>query len=218
MLDVIGAGLPRTGTLTLKAALERLGFGPCYHMFDHLELIDRWLPEPPRDLEGWARVFEGYRSVADWPAGFFWQPLADAFPAARVVLTVRDVDRWYVSFQGMLRARHASMTDGPFERSFLRLTPLLETMARTTFGAVEPFPDWLPGREQAAAAFHRHIARVVASLPADRLLVFDVREGWGPLCAFLGTPVPVGEPFPRLNDLDALEQRLGRLNARGGEG
>ncbi|SDM68684.1 sulfotransferase family protein [Nonomuraea jiangxiensis] len=217
MLEVIGAGLPRTGTLSLKAALERLGFGPCHHMyelFDHAELVERWLPAVPDGPAGWERVFAGYRSAVDWPASFFWRPLAEAFPRAKVVLTVRDPGRWYASFRAMVSRRAASIAAGGLSRDpLLGLHPLLRRMARETFGETRPFPDWTPGREQAIAAFERHAATVRRSLPADRLLVFDVRRGWEPLCGFLGVAPPPGEPFPLLNDRETTMRRLDGLSA-----
>lgn len=215
MLAVIGAGLPRTGTLSLKAALERLGFGPCYHMFEifeHLDLIDRWLPAVPTTRAGWERVFAGYRSALDWPASFFWRELAAVFPEAKVVLTVRDPDRWYASLRTMvkLRVEATAADDSSFETRFARLRPLLMRAIRETFEDARPFPDWVPGQEQAVRAFHRHNAAVRDSLPAARLLVFDVRQGWEPLCAFLGVAAP-DEPFPRLNDIEALKRTFAGL-------
>ncbi|GLW09159.1 sulfotransferase family protein [Microtetraspora sp. NBRC 13810] len=221
MIEVIGAGLPRTGTLSLKAALERLGFGPCYHMFeiyDHLELIDRWLPAVPDTPAGWERVFAGYRSTLDWPASFFWREQAAAFPRAKVVLTVRDPAGWCTSFHNMISLRAEPMPpDAPaaavsFQASFARIQPLLGRIVRATFGEDLRFPDELPSEEQAARAFDRHVATVRQSLPADRLLVFDVREGWEPLCAFLDVDVPAGEPFPRLNDIEATKRRFEQFN------
>ncbi|MFG2072420.1 sulfotransferase family protein [Nonomuraea maritima] len=212
MIEVIGAGLPRTGTLSLKAALERLGFGPCFHMEelrDHPELVDRWLPDTPATREGWERVFAGYRSCADWPASFFWSPLAEAFPEAKVILTVRDPRSWYDSFRAMTRLRVATMAavapspeELAFRTRFARIQPLLRRIAGETF-CVGGFPYRMPSRKQATAAFERHAQAVADALPPDRLLVFDVREGWGPLCAFLGVAVPSAEPFPRLNELKA---------------
>jgi len=101
MLKVIGAGLPRTGTTSMKAALERLGFGPCYHMFEiftNPDHADRWLPIASGAKVDWARVFDGYQSTQDWPASHFWRELAVAYPEAKVVLTIRDPHAWYPSF------------------------------------------------------------------------------------------------------------------------
>ncbi|MGW3349095.1 sulfotransferase family protein [Nonomuraea rubra] len=218
---MIGAGLPRTGTLSLKAALERLGYGRCHHMFelfDHPELIGRWLPAVPGDRAGWERVLAGYRSAVDWPVSFYWRELAEAFPEAKVVLTVRDPARWYASFRAMVGRRAAAITaaarggDDAFEEAFAPLLPLLRHMACATFDGVRPGPDWVPDEAEAVAGFARHAAAVQEGVPDGRLLVFDVREGWGPLCAFLGVGVP-REPFPRLNDADALQHKIDSLKA-----
>jgi Sulfotransferase domain len=225
MLKVIGAGLPRTGTLSLKMALERLGFGPCYHMFEifeHLELIDRWLPGIPDTPAGWERVFAGYRSTVDWPASFFWRQQAEAFPQAKVVLTVRDPARWYASFRELIKLRaasaeadHASEAALSFQAEFARLQPLLKHIVHATFGEDLDFPARLPSQEQAVAAFHRHVAAVREAMSPDRLLVFDVRQGWAPLCDFLGVAAPAGEPFPRLNDIEAVKRKLEELGRAG---
>lgn len=223
MLEVIGAGLPRTGTLSLKTALERLGYGPCYHMHEiiqHLGLIDRWLPTPPGDRAGWERVFAGYRSTTDWPASFFWRELAAAFPEAKVVLTVRDPAAWYASFRALISLRTEAATaddlsphDRAFEADFARLVPLFMRMAHETFDGVKQTANWTPDEPDAVRGFERHAAAVRDSLPAGRLLVFDVRAGWGPLCDFLGV-APPDEPFPRLNDIEDFRRRLeGRSGA-----
>ncbi|MFC6365685.1 sulfotransferase family protein [Nonomuraea thailandensis] len=219
---MIGAGLPRTGTLSLKAALERLGFGRCHHMFelfDHPELIGRWLPAAPADRAGWERVLAGYRSAIDWPVSFYWRELAAVFPEAKVVLTVRDPARWYASFRAMVGRRAAAIAAArgggdAFEEAFAPLLPLLRHIACATFDGVRPGPDWVPDEARAVAGFARHAAAVQEGLPAERLLVFDVCQGWGPLCAFLGVRPP-REPFPRLNDGDAVRHKLDSLRTAG---
>lgn len=218
MLEVVGAGLPRTGTLSLKVALERLGFGPCHHMFEifaHLDLIERWLPAVPESRSGWERVFAGYRSTVDWPASHFWRELAAAFPRSKVILTVRDPSGWYASLRALVDVRTEAMTADPagsFQARFARLQPLLRRIVYDTFEDVRPFPYWVPDEERAVADFHRHSAAVRDGLPADRLLVFDVRQGWEPLCAFLGVAVPA-EPFPRTNDVEAIRGTFAGLRA-----
>ncbi len=226
MLKVIGAGLPRTGTTSMKAALERLGFGPCYHMFEvftHPEFADRWLPLATQPQVDWDQLFDGYQSTQDWPASHFWCELADAYPEAKVVLTVRDPHRWYPSLRTLLQrgaamAEHgASTPDSPtggMPPAIDRMRPLLTKIGQHYFG-----PDFAVGQELddedvAVAAFERHTTTLRESLPADRLLVFDVRQGWDPLCAFLGVPVPE-EPFPHLNDSDWMGKAFQHLHATG---
>ncbi|MBO2453050.1 sulfotransferase family protein [Actinomadura barringtoniae] len=223
MVTVIGAGLPRTGTTSMKAALDRLGFGPCHHMFEiiaHPEQVDRWLPLAYGKPVDWDAVLAGYNATHDWPSGFFWRELAGAYPEAKVVLTVRDPDRWAISFKTLMRNGAAAVDpDGvpenaaPMFRGMQRMRPLLDRMRNETFdlesGRAEDMPDAV-----AVAGYQRHIERVRAGLPPERLLVFDVREGWEPLCGFLGVDVP-DEPFPHLNDTDFLKQAMADMAAGG---
>ncbi len=225
MLRVIGAGLPRTGTTSTKVALERLGLGPCYHMFEiltHPEHVDRWLPATEGGIEDWDQVLAGYRSTQDWPASHFWRELAAAYPDAKVVLTVRDPHTWFPSMRMLMTGPPApgsvDTQDLPEAvRNALagmqRLRPVLEMIGRSCFG-----PDWHFGQDMtderlAVEAFERHVATVQETVPAERLLVFDVREGWQPLCSFLGVPVPE-EPFPHLNEGQSMREAFGRI-ARG---
>jgi sulfotransferase family protein len=225
MLKVIGAGLPRTGTTSLKAALERLGFGPCYHMFEilaHPDHVDRWLPFATGMPMDWNRVFDGYQSSQDWPASHFWREQADAYPHAKVILTVRDPHRWYASFQNLIsNAPGQNPADNvpdaihPVIDAMTRLRPVIARIGQSTFGG-----DWrsgpdLPDEEQAVQVFRRHVTTVRESLPADRLLIFDVREGWQPLCRFLNVEPPTGEPFPHLNDSEAMQTMFDQLMTEG---
>ncbi|WP_259401072.1 sulfotransferase family protein [Microbispora sp. H13382] len=225
MLEVIGAGLPRTGTTSTKAALERLGFGPCYHTFEvmlHPELAERWLPVRSGGPADWDVVFEGFRSCVDWPAGFFWRELAQSYPDAKVVLTVRDPRSWYASFRvlGSLSSRGPMREDAvpeavrPVVAALTSLRPLFERISRSVF-AEEWRPGHTPDEERAVEAYHRHVAEVRAALPAERLLVFDVREGWGPLCAFLGVTAPPGGPFPHLNDAASIRGMFELMHTEG---
>jgi hypothetical protein len=217
MLKVIGAGLPRTGTTSTKAALEQLGFGPCYHMFEiftHPDFAERWMKDqPPVD---WEYIFAGYRSTQDWPASHFWRELAAAYPDAKVILTVRDPHAWLASFSALMRRGQAMQQGGgemaeppPIER----MRPMLTVIGQYHFG-----PDWEVGTDlsdvDGVAAFQRHTEAVSAGVPADRLLIFDVREGWQPLCEFLGVPVP-DEPFPHLNDNDWIQRAFEHLREHG---
>ncbi len=195
-LKVIGAGMGRTGTLTLKFALERLGFGPCYHMtevFAHLEHVKLWRRAADGEAIDWDEVFDGYAATVDWPSSYFYAELAERYPDAKVILSLRDPERWYDSisqtiFKTMEMAGLDTMADIPIEHP-MRFGGIIVT--QKTFGA-----DF--SRENAIAAFERHNAEVQRRIPPERLLVFDAKQGWEPLCAFLGVPVPE-EPFPRKN-------------------
>ena len=226
MLKVIGAGFPRTGTSSMKAALERLGFGPCYHMFEILskpEQADRWAPVASGESLDWDRVFDGYQSAQDWPASGFWREQAAAYPDAKVILTVRDPKRWYASMQNLLangprRAQSMDPAELPPAAATVfaamgKMDPVMTKIGEDAFGQGWTPAQGLPDEEFAIEAFHRHVATVEASLPASRLLVFDVRQGWEPLCEFLDVEVPADEPFPHLNDSDSMQRMLAGLMA-----
>ncbi|GLU48426.1 sulfotransferase family protein [Nocardiopsis ansamitocini] len=223
MLKVIGAGFPRTGTSSMKAALDRLGFGPCHHMYTIMavpELGERWAWVARADAAGrrdtidWNAVFAGFSSEVDWPASFYWRELAAAFPEAKVLLTVREPHGWYASARNTVFSdRTSSLTSGvsPSLEGMKHVRPALELMCRAYFGTeLTEIPD----EETAIAAFERHNAQVRAAIPADRLLVYELGRGWEPLCRFLGVELPVDEPFPHLNDTESM-QRMMRRVARG---
>jgi hypothetical protein len=203
-MDVIGAGFGRTGTLSLKIALDRLGHGPCLHM---LPLLD----EPERatlfhraaegDRTSLGKALEGYRSTVDWPGTYFWRELAGRHPAAKVVLTVRDPQRWYDSAHATIFQAASSAPESGDDSVTAGLGMLRAIVWQGTFGG--RFAD----REHAVRVFTEHNAAVRREIPADRLLEFDVAQGWQPLCDFLGVPVP-DEPFPWVNDSATFQARI----------
>lgn len=192
MLDVIGAGFGRTGTLTLKSALERLGFGPCEHMkvilgdHERTALWRRAVAGGPMD---WDAFFAGYRASVDFPGACFWRELADHFQRARVILTVRDPEDWYASTRNTIYAID-SLPPSPALADGRALAQ--EAIWDGVFGG--RFED----RDHAIEVFNEHNAEVRRTIAPDRLLEFDVAEGWPPLCAFLDVPVP-DVPFPHHN-------------------
>ena len=206
-LRVIGAGFGRTGTLSLKAALEQLGYDPCYHMAEVVGVrpgvneghVDAWhdFVCGARAMD-WERLFAAYQACVDFPACVYYRELMEAFPDAPVVLSVREPSAWYESFAALVAIargiRDATREDPRMRRWGVFMTVIEERC----FGAS-------PDRAASIAAFERHNALVRATVPASRLLVFEVREGWGPLCAFLGRPRPEG-PFPHLNERELLAQ------------
>ncbi|MEO3431234.1 sulfotransferase family protein [Pelagibius sp. CAU 1746] len=204
-LSVIGAGFGRTGTLSLKGALEQLGFGPCHHMaevFAHPEQIPAWKQATAGAAVDWDELLAGYRATVDWPSAYFWRELAAAYPEAKVLLSTRDVDSWYASFSNTilkLIAAKDEITVPPVRAALEMGAPLVSTKV---------FGDRADDPEHAKAVFRAHEAEVRRTIPAERLLVFDVREGWAPLCAFLAVPVPDG-PFPRLNDAEQFKALTG---------
>ena len=219
-LKVIGAGLGRTGTLSLHAALERLGFAPCEHMtncFAHPERFALWLEAARRKRAGepidWRPLFAGYRATVDWPGAYFWRELVAAHPGAKVILTVRDPERWYDSAHATIYAATHARNATPAARLLYRLVAWANPEAGRGFRTVkETVWDGTMGgrfenREEAIRIFEEHNRAVMAMVPAERLLVFDVKEGWEPLCTFLGVPVPAGEAFPHVNDAADFNRR-----------
>lgn len=195
-LEVIGSGFGRTGTKSLKAALERLGFGPCHHMHEIVEnpgQVAHWQRLAAGGTVDWNEVFAGYKSQVDWPGAHVWRELAAAFPGAKVIHTVRPEENWWASFNktiGKLMARYRSLPIPPHISDML--TAWNDLAGKVTFNGV------LDDKDNAIAAFRRRTQDVREALPRDRLLVFDVAEGWVPLCGFLGVAVP-DEPFPHHN-------------------
>jgi hypothetical protein len=219
-LAVIGAGLGRTGTLSLHAALERLGFAPCEHMtncFAHPERFALWLDAARRKRAGepidWRPLFTGYRATVDWPGAFFWRELTAAHPEAKVILTVRDPERWYDSARATIYAATQERGATPAARLLYGLIARANPRAGQGFRTVKEtvWDGTMAGRfEDRATAiriFEEHNREVIAAIPPERLLVFDVKEGWQPLCAFLDFPVPAGEPFPHVNDTADFSRR-----------
>ena len=203
-MKLIGAGFGRSGTMSIKAALEQLGYGPCYHMkitlkrYHHMRFFMRaWKGKKVN----WKRFFSRYNAAVDWPTCSFYKDLMIEYPDAKILLNVRDPEEWYRS--------------------------MLETIY-----AIQPaFPFWFPGivrrmhdeiiwggnlqgkfedREKAVAVYMEWIEEVKRTVPAEMLLVYNVKEGWKPLCDFLGVPVPEGKAFPHINERKSFK-RLIRL-------
>jgi hypothetical protein len=206
-MRVIGVGFGRTGTASLKIALERLGAGPCYHMFEVVDSPGRargWLAAARGEPTAWDDVLAGYQSTVDWPGAAFWRELLDAYPEAVAILTVRDPQRWYDSMERTI-FRGGPRWQSPLARKALRLVFAANRDMRdfvdmvTAVVAEREFGGRTGDRDHAIDVYERRVADVRATVPPDRLLVFEVAEGWPPLCAFLGVPVP-DEPFPHVND------------------
>jgi Sulfotransferase domain len=218
VLNVISVGLGRTGTGSLKVALEKLGFAPCYHLPDVIrdpERIAQWARVTSGDRADWDAIFSGYRATAFWPAAAFWREIVDHYPRARVILTVRDADGWYESarntiFRTPVRARtrvgRLSLYMDTITNPALR--PMRGMMRDAVWNRI--FPGGVADRDHAVAGFERHNREVRLALPPERLLVYDIADGWVPLCAFLGLPVPA-LPFPRANDTAAFLRANGTV-------
>jgi hypothetical protein len=212
-MKVIGAGLPRTGTLSQKVGLEMLGLGPCYHMVNvlsDLDLVRDWRRALDGDVQ-WESIFEGFNATVDWPGSFFYRELVEAYPDAKVVLGVRDGERWARSMRetiwgflygdGVVRQlSSARAAVDPKWRGFIELVS--EMWQRSGLMRGEETTE-----ESMAAAMQDYHAEVQRTVPADRLLVWSVAEGWEPLCEFLEVPAPE-TPFPHLNDSKEFGDRM----------
>lgn len=212
-LKVIGAGYGRTGTGSLRDALELLGYSRCYHMFavtteepDHAAI---WEAATRGAEVDWDEIFgDKYQAACDWPPALFYKELLARYPEALVVLTVRDADSWYRSTLDTIYA----LVDTANIKWTRWLMPGLYANQRMirglwdkAYGERTRFLD----KDHALARYHAHNDEVKRVVPGDRLLVFDVREGWAPLCGFLGAPVP-DTPFPRSNERAAMQHILKR--------
>lgn len=214
MIRVIGAGLPRTGTLTQKLALEQLGFGPCYHWVNLIADLDEVaLWEAAMDGEAhWDEIFKGHESTVDWPGGYFYRELSEAYPEAKVLLSVREPESWERSFRETiwtmchgdslmpLLSKARAEVDPRWKR-YLALVDRMFWGEQGTFSAGHAEPSQLI--EQMLA----HNEAVERAVPAERLLVWEVGEGWEPLCRFLGVEAPA-EPLPHANDRETFLERV----------
>ncbi|HYC54048.1 MAG TPA: sulfotransferase [Candidatus Binatia bacterium] len=195
-LRVVGAGLGRTGTLSLKVALEQLLGGPCYHMAEvvaHPEHIGVWHQAALGNFPDWNTVFADYRAAVDWPVAAFWEPIAEAFPDAVIVHSIRDPDSWWESASSTIFPT-ARAAQGPWREM---LDALFDNHFTTD----------LHDRAACIAAYQRHNAHVLASADPKRLVEWTAKEGWAPLCKALGVPVPEA-PFPRVNTKEEFHERF----------
>jgi hypothetical protein len=236
-LEVIGAGFGRTGTQSLKAALEELGFDPCYHMselFVHPEHVELWGAAARGKSVDWNKILGGYRATTDWPACSFYEELMQSYPDAMVILTLRDPNRWYESTYNTVYLKRRIASSAVFRclqrlglRQFDANTFLsLVLRAGASVGLFRPgmgraawlndrliWEDTFGGnfedRQHAIEVFERHNEEVKRCVTAERLLVYEIKEGWGPLCEFLGVEEPE-KPFPHLNDTHTARKVIRR--------
>jgi hypothetical protein len=220
-VKVIGAGFGRTGTMSLKVALEELGFGPCYHMievFEHPEHVGFWEAAWRGEPVDWDGFLGRYEATVDWPACTFYEELLQRHPDAKVLLSVRDPERWYDSTRATIYEISKITAGSRLSRAIFAFVGLFvpgvfqigrmgnEIIWQGTFDG--KFED----RSYAIKVFKRHNEEVRRRVPRDRLLVYEVKEGWGPLCEFLGVEEP-DKPFPSLNDAAQMRRRIRSVRA-----
>lgn len=205
-LQVIGTGFGRTGTNSLRLALEQLGFAPCHHMFALREAPDElrfWQAAGRSEPVDWDAAFARYRAAVDWPSAKFWRETTAHFPDAKVIHTTRSPASWHASVTATILPAmqgYREMEPGPRRD---RLEMAWRLIVEQSFGGRMADP------EHAMAVFRAHDAEVRRTIPDSRLLVYEVREGWGPLCAFLGVPVP-DAAFPNTNSTEEFHNVVAR--------
>jgi hypothetical protein len=199
-LVVVGAGVGRTGTHSLKLALEQLLDAPCHHMVEILadpSQVPAWMDAIEGRPVDWSEMLARYRAIVDWPGGSFWPELSAAFPDALVLLSVRDPEGWY---------RSASDTIfSTFDNVPPEAVPWMEAVRKLMR---DRFSDRFDDPTAMMDAFVRHNDEVRAEVPARRLLEWTPSDGWEPICERLGLPVPA-EPFPVTNTTDEFRTMLG---------
>jgi len=209
-LRVVGAGLGRTGTGSLKLALERLLGAPCYHAYEltanHLDHVPHWHEAVRGNEPDWGYIFGDYAATVDWPGGAFWRELSEAYPDALILLSKREsTDAWF---------RSADQTIFEFTRrtgpdQVAKWTPEMQDWYRMTLEMFATRFVPAPFEEQATKqAYERHNAEVRAEAPEHRLLEWQPGDGWEPLCERLGVPVP-DEPFPHINPTETWRESMG---------
>lgn len=202
-LQVVGAGIGRTGTHSLKIALERLLGGPCYHMLEviaHPEYVQYWQDAIDGKPVDWDVVMDGYVAGVDWPVGAFWRELADAYPDALVLLSRRSsADAWWKSASRTIFEVSRAENAPPEMQGQMKMAQDMLEKRFTT--------NWIDETE-AKQAYEQHLQTVRSEVPAERLLEWQPGDGWEPICERLGVAVP-DEPFPHVNSTDEFRMMLG---------
>jgi hypothetical protein len=191
--------------MSLKVALEELGIGPCYHMievFEHREHVSLWEAAIRGEPLDWEKIFGSYQAAVDWPTAAFYNDLMKVYPHAKVLLTIRDPEKWYESTKNTLYPTGDAPEPSPIMRMATKLV-WEQTFDRN-------FED----RRYAIEVFKRHNEEVKKHVPPERLLVYEVKEGWKPLCEFLGVEIPEEKPFPHLNDTEAFKEMVQQRRAQ----
>lgn len=209
-MKIIGSGFGRTGTASMKQALQQLGFDPCYHMEDVLKNpsnIKLWHDVAMGQSKNWDKIFDGYQAAVDFPVCIFYKELMEKYPDAKVIHTTRNSERWY---------------DSTYETIY-KIQDVFPRWLTTIFRPLGQFNDMVEklvwsgifngnfeDRETTIKIFEDFTAEVKQTVPSERLLMFEVKQGWKPLCEFLGVPVP-NTPFPHVNDRKQLLNQMKKM-------
>jgi len=223
-IQVIGAGFGRTGTASFKKALEILGFNPCYHMIEAIKQQHgvQWkkFADNPKDLHILHSLLgeSGYLASCDFPSSPYWAEQLKLYPDAKVILTTRDAEKWYQSCCDTIFKMmpfHPLRPFGAILYNFFGFSsPGFMDMVNKTIREDSFHGDW--NKESVIKCYHDHNNNVIKTCPADKLLVFEVSEGWEPLCKFLNVPVPAADvPFPHVNDSQDFNNGMRRICSTG---
>jgi hypothetical protein len=194
-LEILGAGFGRTGTNSLKIALERLGFGPCYHMYEITKNpghISFWNAAASNSPVEWISFFKSYKATVDWPASAFVPQIYKAFKSSKVIITVRNPEEWYQSANNTIFHTMANWeaNENPETRDRMKMAKKI-ILDGVFWGKHD-------NKNHCIGIFNKHINEISNVVPKDNLLIFDVSEGWVPLCEFLKVEIP-NEAFPYTN-------------------
>ena len=209
-LKVIGAGFGRTGTNSLKLALEMLESQPCHHMLEVFPSENQinWFHDKAHGKSVvWEKVFENFGSAVDWPSSAYYQELAEYYPDSKVILSVRDPEKWYDSTKETIY-----FVSTAIPKWILILSPqkrqIYEMIQQTIWQGV--FDGKFEDRDYAIKVFNDHIKDVKSIIPEDRLLIHEAKEGWAPLCEFLGKSIP-DQPYPRVNEAKGFKKQISKI-------
>ena len=212
-LKVIGAGFGRTGTLSLKIALERLGFDKCYHMMEIPSVphhVEMWRAAAAGKAVNWETLFSGYQAAVDWPSCNFWQQQLKVFPDAKVILTRRDAEQWYDS---VMQTIWLSSEQGRVDLADTEQHGAVESHTRDRIKMVYEviwdgvFGMRMENKQHVVNCFERHNQEVINSVPRGKLLIIEPGDGWAPLCDFLKVDVPETD-YPRINSKEDFQKRF----------
>lgn len=201
-IEVLGAGFGRTGTLSLKFALETLGYCKCYHMIEvkpNEGHVEQWRRAGRREAVDWRALYKGYRATVDWPSASFWRELRVAYPNAKVILTLRDSEQWYTSVMNTIwKLSSTALAEGQ-RRGDEKMVERALMTDEVVWGGV--FGNRMDDRDHVIECFERHNQAVIDSVPAEQLLVYRPGDGWEPLCEFLQLPIPDTD-YPKMNSTE----------------
>lgn len=201
-IEVIGAGFGRTGTLSLKFAIEALGLDKCYHMMEVMRNEShaaQWRKAARGEAVDWDALFTGYRATVDWPSASFWRELRAVYPEAKVILTLRDSQQWYTSVMNTIW-KFSSQATGD-SRTQLDEAAMERSMMGDEIIWQGVFGGRMEDRDHVIECYERHNQEVIDTVPADKLLVYRPGDGWEPLCGFLQKTVP-NTDYPKVNSTE----------------